>query len=139
MIKIRSTEKLATSNSQGLCDIVRTLSKFTFDLEKNQIGTIVTDQLFQEQEVEIDEVTVVERRIIESRQGKAYLFNIEDIDNFYQIIGSSITKTKGFSTGLKENLVSVLIAQTAEASRQTMSNWIPDTEHILVKEFTEIE
>lgn len=139
MIKIRSTQKLATSNSNGLCDVVRTLSKFSFDLEKQQVSTIVTDQLFQEQEIEVDGETIIERIIIEERQGKAYLFKVEDIDNFYQIIGTSITKTIGFSSGLSKNLTDVLIAQTVGAKRQTMTNWIPDTDHVIVSQFTVVD
>ncbi|AUS04474.1 hypothetical protein [Pseudotamlana carrageenivorans] len=139
MIKIRSTQKLATSNSKGLCDVQRTLSNFTFDLEKRVIRTIVTDVLFQEQEIEIDEETITERLIIETRQGEAYEYTIKEIDDFYALIGTDITKEEGFSVGLLSNLTSVLIAETSSYERQTMSNWIPDTEHVLVHEFTKIE
>ncbi|AUS06492.1 hypothetical protein [Pseudotamlana carrageenivorans] len=147
MIKIRSTEKLATSNSDGLCDVQRTLSSFTFDLDKQVVKTIVTDVLFQEQTIEqIQEidgeeqpVNIVERRIVEQRQGVAYQFSVAEIDAFYQNIGSDITKEIGFSTGLKDNLTSVLIAETTSYQRQTMANWVPDTPHVLVNEFTEIE
>lgn len=138
MIKIRSTEKLATSNSKGLCDVVRTLSQFTFDLEKNVVKTIVTDQLFQEQDIETDGEIVTERIIVEQRQGVAYEFPITAIDQLFQAVGTSITKTKGFSTGLFENLTTVLNYQTKEATRQTMTEWIADTEHVIVTKFTEV-
>ena len=131
MIKIRSTEKLATSNSNGLCDIERTMLSFKFDLEKGLITTIIEDKLFQEvdSQYEDDEGNLVnykKRNVIEIKKPAAYNFSINEIDYFYSIIGSDITKEVGFTNGLNKNLESVLIAQTIEAERHTMKNWIID-------------
>ena len=86
--------------------------------------------------INVDGINVVERLIIEKKKSKAYVYKINEIDEFYQSIGSSITKTKGFSTGLLDNLTKVLIVQTSNFERQTMKNWIADTPHQIVHEFT---
>tara|TARA_R110000772_G_scaffold16390_3_gene46610 strand:- start:98 stop:544 length:447 start_codon:yes stop_codon:yes gene_type:complete len=143
MIKIRSTEKLATSNSNGLCDVLRELSSFSFDLKKNVVKTIVRDCLFKEQEVPFvddqgDDQVYTERIILEVRKEALFSYKIEEIDSFFQAVGTDITMLSGFSTGLQDNLGVVLSMQTTLAERQTMTNWIVDTPHILVKEFSEI-
>lgn len=138
MIAIRSTQKLATSNSNGLCDVARHLSKFQFDLENNKVTTNVQDFLFQEQEIQKDGVTITERKIIETRIGKSFNYSFNEIDGFFQMVGSNITKESGFVPGLINNLSTVLIAETSLFKRQTMTEWILDTDHVIVSKFTEI-
>ena len=152
MIKIRSTQKLATSNSDGLCDMQRTLSNFRVDIEKQTVSTIVQDKLFQEQDFTVDitetdsegvetttPVTTTERKYVNTKQATAYSYSFAEIDGFYDQLGSDITKATGFTTGILENLVTVLIAQTSFYERQTMSNWILDnSEHVEVRQFTVI-
>ena len=74
---------------------------------------------------------------METRQSVAYTFKVMEIDDVFQSIGSSITKTKGLSKGLIQNLNDVLIAQTSQAKRQGMMEWIPDTDHVIVQKFSE--
>ena len=150
MIKIRSTETLATSNSYGLCDVLRQMLSFRFYPLDNTFTTIVQDTLFQEQEATInqdvldengditgsEEVNIIERMIIEKKQAKAYTYNMSLIDGFHSELGTSITKTDGFSKGLTENLKLVLIAETVKYTRQGMSNWVDDTEHVVVNKFS---
>ncbi len=145
MIKIRSTEKLATSNSDGLCDMLREMSSFNFNIETLTFTTIVKDSLFQEKEIETQvtddegntiDKTIVERKVIEERQAIAYKYTVDSIEEFYQLLGQTISKSTGFSNGLIANLTVVLIAQTGQYKRQTMTNWIVDTDHTIVKEFS---
>ena len=146
-IKIRSTETRATSNSSGYCDIQRTLSNFMFDLVKNKFTTIVQDVLFQESETiktvinedgkEV-EAKVIERKIIETRQPKAYVYDVDSIDGFYQLAGTEVTKKGGFTNGILKNLTAVLLVETSHAQRQTMSKWqVDSTDYVIVNQFTD--
>jgi hypothetical protein len=154
MIKIRSTEKLATSNTQGNCDITRQMLSYKEDLTIGKVTIVIEDNLIQEKEVtktvkeivddvETDvEVTVNERVVIEKRQPRAFIYPSAFIDAIFSQIGTTISKTKSYSEQSNANKITILIAQTVSASDDgsgwhNMTNWIPDKEHELVDKFTE--
>lgn len=153
MIKIRSTEKLATSATKGLCDVARQMLSYNEDLVTDQITIVIKDELFQEQNasktiesydddgnIVESQVDIVERLIIESKQPKAFHYNKKFIDGVFSALGTTISKTKSYTDQQNVNKLSILIAQTVSASNTGwygMINWMPDTEHELVNTFSE--
>lgn len=151
MIKIRSTQKLATSDKYGLCDIVRQMLSYSEDLVTGKVTIIIKDQLVLEeakQRVEMQlvdevetEVTVdfVERMIVEDRIAKAFVFPNATIDSLFSLIGSDILKAENYTTQQNATKTTILIAQTISASAngwQGMNSWEEDTEHEIVTKFT---
>lgn len=149
MLKIRSTEKLATSNSQGFCDMSREMLSYNENIRKGITTIVIEETLFQEKnsvrtitEVENDvevekEIEIVERLIVENRIAKAYTYKASEIDSFYSAYGSTISKIESFSQQQDLNKQTILLLHTSEANRQGMSNWVADTEHVIVLKFTE--
>lgn len=153
MIKIRSTEKLAISNKNGLCDITRHLVSYKEDLVNNKVTVIIKDELIQEQEAikevtvivdgsEVTEnVTITERVIIGELKTQAFVYTTDFIDSVFSTIGVDILKTSSYTNQSNQNKIIILIAQTVSASTDgtgwyNMTNWIPDTEHELVANFS---
>lgn len=155
MIKIRSTQKQASSNTKGLCDLTREMKSYHEDLSSGKITIIVADELFKEKEVtkiikEIDnegnevekEVIIVERLIIEKRQPIPFIFSTSFIDTVFLSTGITISKTKSYTAQQNELKTIILIAQTKTAGEnntgwQGMNDWVKDTPHEIVTEFTE--
>ncbi len=86
MIAIRSTEKKATSNNDGNCDVLRKLVGFRFDIKNMFFETDIVDSLFIEKKIvkNIDNegkpvekaITIIERIIIETRIQKTYKYSV---------------------------------------------------------------
>lgn len=160
MLKIRSTEKLASSNHNGLCDVQRIITSYR-DNYKNGVKTStevsIRSIFFQEQEVELavkdnsgsltyDEsgnvITelVKERKyfIEESHQG-IWRFTNAEMEQMEQLLADQL---EGKSEDEKRLIA--FIAQTKTASLdgtkgwQGMDIWIPDTEdYVEVNKFSE--
>lgn len=140
MIKIRSTQKLATSTIEGLCDVSRQMISYNEDLEKGMVTIIVKDQLFQEKEIDVDGDLIIERKIIEDRIAKPFKYKSEVIDFMFSNYGQTISKTKSYTEQQNVNKSTILLAQTISASERGwlgMNEWINDTEHNIVNKFSE--
>lgn len=150
MIKIKSTEKLATSNTKGLCDVTREMVSYKEDLKTGRVTIVVVDKLIQEKNStrtvtqQIDgndvdvEINVIERVVIETRQPIPFTFDSNTIDAMFSSLGTTISKTKSYTEQQNTNKTTILIAQTVQGNGwQGMTNWIADTEHLLVSEFSE--
>ena len=119
------------------------------DIRKGTITTVVNDQLFQEKEVqktitvieneeEVEqEITVTERVIIEDRIAKAFTCKASKIDSLFSEHGGSILTTNDYTDQHDTNKLNILMLQTSLANWQQMDEWIVDTEHELVKQFSE--
>lgn len=152
MLKIRSTEKLATSNTDGKCDIERTILSYTDDYDNNgqKVSTriLIKSLLFQERTVEetittgqtetssgtTETITVTERRYVpmNNHSVREWAFTTEEINDIRTALGSQLDgKTE------EEQRLIAFIAQTEQAGNdgngwQGMNIWIPDTEEYRV-------
>lgn len=141
-LKIRSTEKLASSNTQGLCDVERVIKRYSDNYDNNglKIGTIIIikSRMFQEKEVvtkEVDDdgnevdVKTIERRYINGNDHeRAWEFTTQQIDAFREQLKDQL---KGKNEN--EQRLIVFIAQTQVAGDngkgwQGMSIWTPDVQ-----------
>lgn len=159
MQTIRSTEKLASTNTHGLCDVKRTIVSNT-DIRdrvtgvKTHVKLIILSRKFQEQAIEIEEEIegeivkkqITERKYItghntvEKDHENAWTFKVEEIDYFKTLLAQQL---EGKSD--EEQQLIIFIAQTQTAGEngkgwQGMQNWVPDTsEYVIVNEFTKVE
>ena len=160
MLKIRSTEKLASSNHNGLCDVQRIITSYRDNYRdgvKTSTEVTIRSRFFKEQEVELavkdnsgsltydgngDVITelVKERRYLieESHQG-TWRFSNSEIEQMEQLLADQL---EGKSEDEKRLIA--FIAQTKTASEdsstgwQGMDLWIPDTEnYVEVNKFSE--
>lgn len=148
MLKIRSTQKLASSHTKGLCDIERIITDYRELYDevtgiKKGIFVTIQSKHFQEQTIQVlDEnentVDVVERKYITSNQHiETWTFIPEEIEGFKTLLASELE-----GKNEEEQKLIVFIEQTKTAGSEGkgwngMDNWIPDTdEHIIVEEFS---
>lgn len=152
--KIRSTEKLASSNTHGKCDVMRVMLeskiKRTNEGIKREIGAIIKSRHFLEQDLEVETTdvdgvttteTITERMYVKGNDHEAYWgFSVEK-EAFYREQLASIMDGKTE----EEKQFIMFVAQTQTAGFdgggwQGMLNWIPDTEeHTVVEQFTVVE
>lgn len=106
-LKIRSTEKLATSNTKGLCDVERVITNYrdVYDDNGAKISTciIIKSRMFQEQRfnkkiVNVDENEVEQTKIVEITERKYILGN--DDENVWSFTNAQI---ENFKILLKKN------------------------------------
>lgn len=160
MLTIRSTEKLAKSEHNGLCDISRKLKTFT--IEKNSFTVGIEDKLFQEKVFEymtydyvLNEETneveqvengleqVTERIIIEDKGIVFKTYPLSLLDEVFEAVGTDIVKgANGFKEQFLVNALTIVIAQTQTADDvdntgwHGMLNWVEDTPHKIVYELS---
>lgn len=141
MISIRSTAKTATTKTKGLSDVVRTMQSYKTDDLTGKTTIVIKSEFFQEKtvtkNVDGEEQEVVERIIVQSDISEAFNFEREKIDAFFSAYGTTISKTKSYSDQQDQNKLIILLAQTVDAKWEGMTEWIPDTEHEIVSQFTE--
>jgi len=151
-LKIRSTEKLASSNTQGLCDVERTIKSFSdeYNNKGEKVNTIVVieSRMFQEKTIqqtinegELDEeiINVVERKYIPGNDHiHPWKFSAEEIIQMETAMAELLT-----GLNEEEKRLSVFIQLTKTAGEygngwQGMSNWIPESEnYTIVTQFTQ--
>lgn len=158
MQTIRSTEKLASTNTHGLCDVKRTIVSNT-DIrdrdtgEKTHVKLIILSRKFQEQTIEVDEEVngeIIKKEIterlyitgdntVEKNHEHAWTFKAEEIEYFKTLLAEQL---KGKND--EQQKLIIFIAQTQTAGEdgkgwQGMQNWIPDTsDFVVVSKFTEL-
>ncbi len=140
MIVIRSTAKTATTRTKGLSDVVRTMQSYKTDDLTGETVIVIKSEFFQEKtvtkSVDGEEQEVVERKIVQSDIAEAFSFKREEIDAFFSAYGTTISKTKSYSEQQDQNKMTILLAQTVDAQWEGMTEWIPDTEHTIVSNFS---
>lgn len=140
MIVIRSTATTATTRTKGLSDVVRTMQSYKTDDLTGETVIVIKSEFFQEKtvtkNVDGEEQEVVERKIVQSDISEAFSFRREQIDAFFSAYGTTISKTKSYSEQQDQNKMTILLAQTVDAQWEGMTEWIPDTEHTIVSNFT---
>lgn len=163
MIKIRSTQKLAKSEHNGLCDISRNFKVFTINILKGTFSVGLHDQLFQEKEVTKDIIEqqedpennrkyidvvigtedIIERKVVDDKGLRHFTYPLALLDGVYEIVGSDIVKgANGFSEQFMANALPIIMAQTISANPDGsgwhgMTEWEQDTTHKLVNSFSE--
>ena len=137
--QIRSTEKLAISPEDGLCDITRTIVKWTdYDkYGKTIIRIDVVDEFIQEKVVD----SITERKVILTKPKEEFYYSGAEIDVAFTSVGSDIVTTGSYIEQIADNREAVLIAKTITASDtgyHGMNTWATDdTEYTLVTEFSD--
>lgn len=141
MIAIRSTAKTATTKTKGLSDVVRTMQSYKTDDLNGKTTIVIKSEFFQEKtvtkNVDGEEKEVVERIIVQSDIAEAFSYSRQEIDGFFSAFGITISKTKSYSEQQDANKITILLAQTVDAEWEGMTEWIPDTDHEIVSQFSE--
>lgn len=145
-IKVRSTVKAIPTAAQGNCYISRKIKAMFFDFENNTAKPEVLEQLFQEQEIELEGVMVTERKIIDKKYKQYFLkkaYTDEDIDGLFNFLATGILPTDSFMTEFRELNQNALLIDTQNIINENtpkygleVSEWIKDTPHVVVEEFT---
>jgi hypothetical protein len=136
MIAIKSTQKLASSKKEGLCDVRRQFHKLIFDTKGNLVLPI-QDVYFQEQVNN----GVTERKIVEVHKYQDFKYPKANINAWFTANGVDITTSDEFFAKLEENSLAIFIDQTVAVNWEGMNVWViddfvEDENNVIVSEFS---
>jgi hypothetical protein len=139
MVQIRSTQKLAISPEDGLCDVTRKIVKYEDYYKHGEkiIRIDVIDEFIQEKVVD----SITERKIILTKPVEHFYYTGADIDAIFTSIGTDIVTSASYTEQVKSNREIVLITKTVAASDtgyHGMDTWVADTgSYKIVTDFSE--
>ena len=148
-IKIRSTVEAIPTTTRGNCFISREVTAMVFDFKKQTSRPHILEQLFKEKNW-VNEVgeTITERIIIE---GKYKNYALEDayidadIDGLFNFLATDIIATNSFMSKFRDLNHDSLLFDTQNIINSeppmyglTISEWVKDTDHVIVNEFSEV-
>jgi hypothetical protein len=148
-MKIKSTEKLAPSQTEGLCNVSREMLFFNQNLKQKTVTVLIQDSLIQENPRTItitktvkdelgnrvpqtEEIDIIERKIIKTLPSQEYTYPDSKIDLIFESVGSNITLgSNNYSEQHNTNKLAIFLAQTITASENgsgyyKMIDWVLD-------------